>query len=301
MSSPSDRVVLPSAVTPVHYALILSPDLTALTFACDQSVQVLVSDADTTFITMHAKEIAIQTAVFRSSDGTSAEITAVEISYHLVDHTVTLKFDTALPLGEGTLRMAFTGILNSDMAGFYKSSYTDADGNKKVMASTQFEALDARRAFPCWDEPAVKATFSVTLIVPNNITALSNMPELSTEHLKGGRKKVVFETSPKMSTYLLAWAVGEFDFVRAVTRNGVKIAIYSPPGRAEQGRFALDVGVRALDFYDEFFGVPYPLPKLDMLCVTEFAMGAMENWGMFVGYLYYTTQHLCIMLFCNHI
>ena len=108
---------------------------------------------------------------------------------------------------KGVLKMSYSGILNGDMAGFYKSNYSDADGNKKVMASTQFEALDARRAFPCWDEPGIKATFAVTIIVPNHITALSNMPEKSIEAIKGGKKKVEFQTSPKMSTYLLAWAV----------------------------------------------------------------------------------------------
>eukprot|EP01034_Spumella_vulgaris_P034598 gene34598-42677_t len=166
------------------------------------------------------------------------------------------------------------------MAGFYKSAYSDVNGDKKIMASTQFEALDARRAFPCWDEPAVKATFAVTLIIPSHLTALSNMPELSTTHLPGNKKKVLFDTSPKMSTYLLAWAVGEFDFVAGVTEHGVAVRVFCPPGRAEQGKFALHAGIRSLDFFDNYFQVPYPLPKLDMLCVTEFAAGAMENWGL---------------------
>jgi puromycin-sensitive aminopeptidase len=140
------------------------------------------------------------------------------------------------------------------------------------------------RAFPCWDEPGVKATFGLTLIVPAHLSALSNMPELSTTHVSGPNggmlKKVVFQTTPKMSTYLLAWAVGEFDFVAGTTKHGVQIRVFSPPGRAAQGNFALDVGIRALDFFDDFFNVPYPLPKLDMICITEFAMGAMENWGL---------------------
>ena len=129
-------------------------------------------------------------------------------------------------------------------------------------------------------QPEVKATFEVSLVVPSELTAISNMPEISTQHLPGNRKRVVFGVSPKTSTYLLAWAVGQFDYVQADTKNGVTIRVFSPPGRAEHGRFALDVGLRALDFYDEYFGVPYPLPKLDMICCTEFAMGAMENWGL---------------------
>ena len=132
------------------------------------------------------------------------------------------------------------------------------------------------RAFLCWDEPAIKATFEVVIIIPAHLTALSNMPETESRYLPGGKKRVTFAVSPKMSTYLLAWAIGEFDFVQAVTKHGVQLRVFSPPGRSAQGQFALDAGVRALDFYDDFFQVPYPLPKMDMICVTEFAMGAME-------------------------
>lgn len=214
-----------------------------------------------------------------------ADPAVTQISYHLKDNTVSFLFDSDLPLGAGSVLISFDGILNGDMAGFYKSSYSDADGKKKVMASTQFEALDARRAFCCWDEPARKATFSVTMIIPSELTAISNMPAISTSNLPAGKKRVVFDISPKMSTYLLAWAVGEFDYIQGITKHGVTIRIFSPPGRADEGKFALDVGVRALDFYDDFFQVPYPLPKLDMLCCTEFAMGAMENWGL-VTYRY---------------
>mmetsp|Transcript_4957 Transcript_4957/g.11027 ORF Transcript_4957/g.11027 Transcript_4957/m.11027 type:complete len:529 (+) Transcript_4957:237-1823(+) len=148
-----------------------------------------------------------------------------------------------------------------------------------------------RSAFPCWDEPGVKATFTVSVLLPAHLTALSNMPEVSSTHVSskegGGKegdgslwKRVVFDKSPKMSTYLLAWAIGEFDFVQAATKGGVAIRVYSPPGRGPQGQFALDVAVRSLDFYDDFFKTPYPLPKLDMICITEFAAGAMENWGL---------------------
>jgi puromycin-sensitive aminopeptidase len=126
----------------------------------------------------------------------------------------------------------------------------------------------------------MKATFQVSLTIPAHLTALSNMPEKQTRHVAGGKKRVEFTVSPKMSTYLLAWAIGEFDFVQGVTKNGIQLRVFSPPGRASQGKFALDCGLRALDYYDEFFQVPYPLPKMDMICVTEFAMGAMENWGL---------------------
>jgi len=130
----------------------------------------------------------------------------------------------------------------------------------------------------CWDEPLRKATFSVTLIVEKHLTAISNMPELSIQHLSNNKKKITFDISPLMSTYLLAWAIGEFDFIHGQSASGVTIRVFSPPGRAQEGKFALDVAKRALDFYNNFFQLHYPLPKLDMLCVTEFAAGAMENW-----------------------
>jgi aminopeptidase N len=227
---------------------------------------------------LHSKEITIKEASFVNvASGKGPAL--LEIAYQLVDTTVTLTFAEALPLGEGQLKIKFQGILNGDMSGFYKSGYTDADGKKQIMGSTQFEALDARRAFPCWDEPAVKATFGITLIVPADLTAISNMPEVSTTHIAGGKKKVVFDVSPKMSTYLLAWAIGQFDYIQSKTSHGVTIRVFSPPGRANEGQFALDVAKRALDFFDDFFQLPYPLPKLDMICCTEFAMGAMENWS----------------------
>jgi aminopeptidase N len=234
---------------PEHYHLELKPDLQHLTFDGEMKVDVDVRTT-TNSVTLNSKELNIKSASFANTS-----LKLVEIAYHLVDTTVTLRFDQDIPLGQGSLNVSYAGILNGDMAGFYKSNYSDAEGKPQVMASTQFEALDARRAFPCWDEPAVKALFSVTLIVESQLTALSNMPELSVTHEKGGCKRVVFDVTPKMSTYLLAWAVGSFDFVQGVTEHGVLVRVFSPPGRATQGNFALDVGKRSLDFYDDYFKV----------------------------------------------
>lgn len=281
MTSKEERVVLPQHLVPSHYDLELTPNLETFDFTCDEVIHVDVRET-TKEVTLHSREIYLETVAFHGEGG--KEVKAIEFNYNNKYHTVRIVFEEELAVGKGRVVIHYRGILNGDMAGFYRSSYSDIHGNKKIMASTQFEALDARRAFPCWDEPAAKATFTVTLIVAAHLTALSNMPEVSVTHVAGtgGKtlKKVVFEKSPKMSTYLLAWAVGEFDFVQGVSKNGVAIRIFSPPGRAAQGNFALDVGIRSLDFYDDFFNVPYPLPKLDMLCVTEFAMGAMENWGL---------------------
>ncbi|CAM9646828.1 unnamed protein product, partial [Laminaria digitata] len=168
------------------------------------------------------------------------------------------------------------------MAGFYRSGYTTVEGEARMMASTQFEALDARRCFPCWDEPARKAVFEVTLVVPKALMAFSNMPERVVTDLPGGKlKEYRFMPSPKMSSYLLAFCIGEFDYVQGSTKEGrVAVRVYTPPGKSHLGTFALEVAEKTLDLYDNFFQERYPLPKLDMVAIPEFAMGAMENWGL---------------------
>lgn len=164
------------------------------------------------------------------------------------------------------------------MAGFYRSTYKDYKGETKLVASTQFEALDARRAFPCVDEPAAKATFLVSLIVPSHLECFSNMPESSRVTVVKSNANVEqeelvcvsFLESPKMSTYLLAFCVGEFDFLQAQTEHGVLVKVYAPKGRSGSGKYALECATRCLDAYDDFFGMPYPLPKLDMVAIPEF-------------------------------
>eukprot|EP01107_Rhizomastix_libera_P000539 TRINITY_DN11014_c0_g1_i1.p1 TRINITY_DN11014_c0_g1~~TRINITY_DN11014_c0_g1_i1.p1 ORF type:complete len:805 (-),score=195.80 TRINITY_DN11014_c0_g1_i1:47-2461(-) len=194
--------------------------------------------------------------------------------------TLTLKLGKELNQGDKIqVRVQFSGILSDSLTGFYRSKY-EINGEKRYMAVTQFEASDARRCFPCWDEPAAKATFTVSLTVPLEKTALSNMDVVKTTTLPSGEKRVEFDKTPVMSTYLLALAVGDFDFIQSTTKTGVKVRIYTPPGLAPQGQFALDMGVWSLDFFNDFFKIPYPLPKSDFLAVPDFSFGAMENWGL---------------------
>ncbi|PIO38912.1 hypothetical protein AB205_0151840 [Aquarana catesbeiana] len=184
--------------------------------------------------------------------------------------------------GTGMLKIDFVGELNDKMKGFYRSKYNTASGEVRYAAVTQFEATDARRAFPCWDEPAIKATFDVILIVPKDRVALSNMNLIERKAYPDDNNlvEVKFARTPTMSTYLVAFVVGEYDFVEARSSDGVLVRVYTPVGKAEQGKFALEVAAKTLPFYKDYFNVPYPLPKIDLIAIADFAAGAMENWGL---------------------
>jgi Peptidase M1 N-terminal domain/Peptidase family M1 domain len=265
--------------------LSIEPDLDAFTFAGECAVEFAVDAAklnenNDKRIILHAKELAFVSAEYKvvSSEGSassSAAVKADEINVSIAETTVAFVFPTAIPSDAAklVLTVSYVGILNNQMAGFYRSSYTDIDGNSKIMGSTQFEALDARRAFPCVDEPAAKAVFGLSMTIPAHLTCFSNMPEASAASLSRTKKRVAFLDTPKMSTYLLAFCVGEFDCVQRMTPvGGVLVKVYTPPGKAAMGNFALDCAVKCLDHYDAFFQTPYPLPKLDMVAIPEFAM-----------------------------
>jgi puromycin-sensitive aminopeptidase len=194
-----------------------------------------------------------------------------------------ITFESELKSGEAVLRIKYAGILNDKMKGFYRSYYKNSAGEQTLMATTQFEATDARRALPCWDEPAVKATFSVTLEVPKGQTAVSNMPIISEKDVADAADlvEITYDVTPIMSTYLLAFVIGEFDYVETKCNapEEVTVRVYTLKGKKHEGEFALDAAARCLPFYAEYFEIGYPLPKLDMLAIPDFAAGAMENWG----------------------
>ncbi|KAI9290700.1 hypothetical protein K502DRAFT_326607 [Neoconidiobolus thromboides FSU 785] len=283
----AEREVLPTNVRPSHYVLTLTPDLNNFTFQGHAQIKIKVNEA-TSKIVLNSNEIEIQKAQIKNLQGkTEQSFDSESISYDEKTTTATISFAQELEAETETeLHLEFTGILNDKMNGFYRSSYDDENGNKRYMATTQFEPADARKAFPCWDEPSIKATFDITLRVPSNLVALSNMNAISDEPISGTElKEVKFATTPIMSTYLLAFIVGDLEYIEShtegkVSGTPVKCRVYTLPGKSSQGRFALDVCTKTLDLFDEVFGTPYPLPKMDMVAIPDFDAGAMENWGL---------------------
>eukprot|EP01119_Soliformovum_irregulare_P006321 TRINITY_DN181_c0_g2_i1.p1 TRINITY_DN181_c0_g2~~TRINITY_DN181_c0_g2_i1.p1 ORF type:complete len:891 (-),score=308.06 TRINITY_DN181_c0_g2_i1:1031-3703(-) len=269
------RALLPSDVIPSVYHLHLTPDVKQFTFDGHERIEVEVK-RETNVLTIHCLDIKISTVSFQSNGGSS--LTSTEFSYNEKEETVAITFPSALKQGQGVLEIKYQGNLNKQMIGFYRSKYF-VDGEERYMATTQMEPTGARRAFPGWDEPALKAKFNITLSFPEHLQGLSNMLPIK-ESVADGVKTIAFDTTPIMSTYLVAFVVGEFEYVEAKTKEGTNIRVFTPLGKKEQGRFSLDVGVRCLSYYNDYYGIPYPLPKLDMIAIADFAAGAMENWGL---------------------
>ena len=273
MTSPT-AYVLSRSVLPTHYDLRLAPDLDRYTFDGELTVSLAIAEPVST-ITLHAAELDVSSAVVALPGGEQvAGVPAVDEEAE----SLTIAFDRELPPGEAALRLRFAGTLNDQLRGFYRSQYRDADGATRTLAATQFEATDARRAFPCWDEPAIKASFDVTLVIPDGFAAISNMPAAG-ETQTDGKRVVRFQTTPRMSTYYLAFLVGDFAAVETTDDAGVLHRVFATRGKKEYGRFALEHSVRILRYMNDYFGVPYPLPKVDHVAVPDFAAGAMENWG----------------------
>lgn len=253
---------------------MLRPDLNEFSFTGQETIYLLL-ERPTKQITLHAAELEVEDAEFIHQN---KEIWAGRISYDKSTETVTFTFPKNIQKGKGELKLTFKGILNDKMRGFYRSRY-EIDGVSKHLATTQFESTDARRAFPCFDEPSKKAIFDVTLMVPAHTTAISNTVESSILEHESGYKIVQFVPTPKMSTYLLAFIVGEFEYIEGKTKQGILVRVFTTQGKKEQARFALDVAIKSLDFYGDYFAIPYPLPVLDMIAIPDFTAGAMENWG----------------------
>ncbi|KAK0724376.1 peptidase family M1-domain-containing protein [Lasiosphaeris hirsuta] len=290
-----DRDTLPSDFKPAHYDLAIR-DLDFPSWAYKGTVRIdgelIKPTAQIVLNTLELKLVSSNIVVSQNKSDQSWQ--ASGFTEDKKSQRTTITFPEELPTSSKvSLLIEFTGELNHDMAGFYRSQYKPVappaasvphDDEFHYMLNTQFEACDARRAFPCFDEPNLKATFDFSIEIPADQVALSNMPVKDTQTV-GDKKLVSFERSPVMSTYLLAWAVGDFAYVEAFTDrkyNGkqIPVRVYTTRGLEEQGRWALQHAPKIIDYFSEQFEIDYPLPKSDILAVHEFTHGAMENWGL---------------------
>lgn len=261
-------IKLYDTIKPVNYTLDLTPDIGSFTFSGSEKITFKLEAASKQLV-FHANKLNVVSAKLGDQ--------SVEINYDKDEETVTFSFADEVKAGEHQLEIKLTGEILDGLYGWYRSKYKDG-GETKWLAVTQFEATSARNAFVCIDEPSAKATFDVTLNVDPGHTAISNA-EIVKSETTGGVKSVKFAQTPIMSTYLLAFLVGEFEYIETTNDEGVIVRVYTTAGKKEQGQFAMDVAAKTLSFYKDYFGIAYPLTKLDMIAVPDFAAGAMENWG----------------------
>lgn len=271
----SDAVVLPETARPSKYRIKLQPDLKNFTFDGEQSVDLLILEATSTIV-LNSIDLEISNTTLHANGTT---LTSKSVTIDKDAETATLDFGETIQPGDARLEMVFTGGLNDKLMGFYRSEYTSQDGETRYLATTQFEPTDARRAFPCWDEPAKKATFEVTLVFSDEYQAVSNTPVVEEAVPGPGLKSVRFAETPIMSTYLLVFIVGNLTSIEERAAGGTTVGVWTTPGKEDQASFALDTSVKLLSYFNEYFGIPYPLPKLDHIAIPDFAAGAMENWG----------------------
>ena len=267
---------LPLTAKPYRYELELVPDLAASTFDGSETVLVTVMQP-TRELVVNSVDLEISDVAVEDPSGPTME---GSVSYNEREQQATFVFGHDLKPADGyRLRLSFKGKLNEKLQGFYRSTFTDREGTERVIASTQFEPTDARRAFPCWDEPAFKAVFSVTLLIPEGLTALSNGREVSVSGGADGKKRVRFADTIRMSTYLVAFAVGPFEISSERDVDSVRLRIAAVPGKSQLTGFASEVGEHALRFLARYFDIPYPGDKLDHIAIPDFSFGAMENLG----------------------
>ncbi|KAF4672967.1 hypothetical protein FOL47_011156 [Perkinsus chesapeaki] len=276
--------LLDSHVHVKEYDIHLKPNFDTFRFEGASQISLDVAEP-TKVINLHAKELAINAGVTLEYPCSGKVYQADSIAVSEKDTTCTFTFAEELTAGAAILKVDFVGTLNDQMAGLYRSAYVDQYGKPKHLLCTQMEAIDARRAFPCIDEPSAKAVFRITVTTEAYRQVISNMPEASRalfakENSDSLMQRVTFMPSPLMSPYLVALVVGEFEFLQSSTKRGTLVRVLATPGRKEQCHFALDVATRVLEWYETFFGMPYPLPKLDLVAIPDFACGAMENWGL---------------------
>lgn len=257
-------------VVPVNYELLFEPDLKR--FITNGAAKIrCVTNSPTNEIRLNAKELEIKTAYVRCGNARQK----AEVKMYEDKQQMALVLEQPAS-GDTEIELTFTCQNNNRLYGFYRSKYS-VNGQERYMLTTQFEAADARAAFPCFDEPGFRATFNVSMLIDTNLDAISNMP-IKHESVSLGKKLVVFEPTPRMSSYLLYLGVGEFEYLTDKVGD-VKIRVITTPGKKEFAELPLEYAKKSFEWLQDYFGVKYPLPKIDYIAVPDFAVGAMENWG----------------------
>ncbi|RWS28251.1 puromycin-sensitive aminopeptidase-like protein, partial [Leptotrombidium deliense] len=272
---------LPKTYEPTHYKMTIKFDHSNSTFSGYEIINVKLVN-NTNKITMHARDINVEEVCFVQDD----RYLVPETRYCKTDETVTFTFEKNLTTGFGDLKILFRGSLNEKFFGLYKVKCKRCKKTEFINTLSQFAFISARRAFPCFDEPHYRTTFQVKLIAVKNATILSNMPEASDAPYGENElnmHKVIFTTTPKMSTYLLAFVIGNYDFVESKSKdNNVVIRVYTPKGKKDEGKYALNVALQVLEFFQTYFEIIFPLPKLDIIANPTLPVKAAENWGIII-------------------
>ncbi|XP_065573933.1 glutamyl aminopeptidase-like isoform X1 [Artemia franciscana] len=273
---------LPGDVIPIHYDVYLHPNLETDLFSGYVSIQLDVQ-SPRTYILIHTKLLEItETIVVSDDDSTYFPPISRAFEYTPNEFWV-IEFSTEIPTGKYTVNLKFNGNLKNGIVGLYKSEYTNDKGEKRAIATSKFQPTYARRAFPCLDEPGFKPTYKVSLVRPSDgYIALSNMPETKSipDAPSPGLTTVEFEQSVKMVTYLACFIVCDFQFLSGEMSNGKTMRVFATPHQKDNVEYALEVGLKITNFYDEYFGIEYVLPKQDMIAIPDFVSGAMEHWGL---------------------
>lgn len=273
---------LPKSVHPDHYDLYIYPDLTSKKFSGTVTIHVTSSEQCDNFL-IHTKWLNItQTKVFKM-DGNQAQDVPVTEAFEYEPNEFWVIRTTPVEPGSFQIMMEFSGSLQKGILGFYYSEYRDEAGNPRGLATTKFEPTYARRAFPCFDEPSFKSTYSIKIVRPSHgYIALSNMPVM--EEVLGRPSEdvteVTFEKSVPMVTYLVCFIVCDFAYKQTFSSSGMPFRVYAPPGRIENTQYALDSAASILEMYENMFDLPFPLPKSDMAAIPDYSSGATEHWGL---------------------
>ncbi|XP_037115815.1 endoplasmic reticulum aminopeptidase 2 [Syngnathus acus] len=280
LSFPWSRLRLPRYIIPLHYHILVHPNLTSLHFTGSVTIQIDVQN-NTNWVVLHSKGLQISKATILDKNLAHLSDQVLPCLHYPAHEQIAIFSPRVLSNGQKYfLYIEFEAELAEGFQGFYKSTYTASSGEIRTLASTHFEPTSARTAFPCFDEPSFKANFSVRIRRSSDYISLSNMPIVESVEVDDGLLEDQYAASVKMSTYLVAFVVCDFKSVTATTSSGVQVSIYADPAKWSQTHYALEVAVKMLDFYEEYFNIPYPLPKCDLIAIPDFEMGAMENWGL---------------------